>query len=63
MSTSPDATGAASSNRLATPKYFARVTVDPEAGTMVRPDGLDMAPEPLFAEARRHLVGDARAAS
>jgi hypothetical protein len=30
---------------------------------MVWPDGLDMAPEPLFAEARRHLVGDARAAS
>jgi hypothetical protein len=48
---------------LSDPEYFARVTVDPEAGTMVRPDGLDMAPEPLFAEARRHLVGDARAAS
>ena len=28
-----------------------------EAGTIVWPgDGLDMAPEPLYAEARRHLV-------
>lgn len=48
---------------LRDPEYFARVTVDPEAGTITWPDGLDMAPEPLYAEARRHLVGDARAAS
>jgi uncharacterized protein DUF2442 len=33
-------------------EYFARVTVDPEAGTIAWPDGLDMAPEPLYAEAR-----------
>lgn len=45
------------------PAYFARVTVDPEAGTIAWPDGLDMAPEPLYAEARRHLVRSARAAS
>jgi hypothetical protein len=42
------------------PDYFARVTVDPDAGTIAWPDGLDMAPEPLYAEARRNL---ARAAS
>lgn len=48
---------------LRDPENFARVTVDPEAGTITWPDGLDMAPEPLYAEARRHLVGDARAAS
>jgi hypothetical protein len=44
------------------PAYFARVEVDPEAGTITWPDGLDMAPEPLYSEARRHLVDTARAA-
>jgi hypothetical protein len=39
---------------LRDPKYFARVAVDSEAGTLSWPDGLDMAPEPLYAEARRH---------
>lgn len=43
--------------------YFARVAVDPEAGTIGWPDGLDMAPEPLYDEARRHPVREARAAS
>lgn len=38
---------------LLDPEYFARVTVDPEAGTITWPDGLDMAPEPLYAEVRR----------
>jgi hypothetical protein len=42
--------------------YFARVELDPEAGTIAWPDGLDMAPEPLYAEARRHPVRTARAA-
>jgi hypothetical protein len=37
---------------LRDPDYFARVTVDREAGTIAWPDGLDMAPEPLYAEAR-----------
>jgi hypothetical protein len=37
---------------LRDPDYFARVTVDPEAGTITWPNGLDMAPEPLYAEAR-----------
>ena len=36
--------------------YFARVAVDPEAGTIAWPNGADMAPEPLYAEARRNLV-------
>jgi hypothetical protein len=44
------------------PAEFARVEVDAEAGTITWPGGLDMAPEPLYAEARRHLVQDARAA-
>jgi hypothetical protein len=37
---------------LRDPEYFARVAVDREAGTIAWPDGLDMAPEPLYAEAR-----------
>jgi Protein of unknown function (DUF2442) len=41
---------------LADPSYFARVTVDPDAGTIAWPNGTDMAPEPLYEEARRHLV-------
>jgi hypothetical protein len=41
---------------LRDPGYFARVEVDPEAGTITWPDGLDMAPEPLYEEARRNLV-------
>jgi Protein of unknown function (DUF2442) len=41
---------------LRDPEYFARVTVDPELGTIAWPDGADMAPEPLYDEARRHLA-------
>jgi hypothetical protein len=47
---------------LADPAYFARVEVDAEAGTIAWPDGPDMAPEPLHAEARRHPAPSARAA-
>lgn len=36
------------------PTYFAQVTVDPEAGTVVWPDGLDLAPEPLYERALAH---------
>ena len=36
------------------PAYFAQVTVDPEAGTIVWPDGIDLAPEPLYEQARAH---------
>jgi len=46
---------------LRDPDYFARVEVDPEAGTITWPNGLDMAPEPLYTEARRHLVDHGRA--
>jgi hypothetical protein len=41
---------------LRDPEYFARVEVDSEAGTITWPDGLDMAPEPLYEEARRHRI-------
>jgi Protein of unknown function (DUF2442) len=36
------------------PAYFAQVAVDAEAGTIVWPDGLDLAPEPLYQQARTH---------
>ena len=36
------------------PAYFAQVTVDPEAGTIVWPNGIDLAPEPLYEQARAH---------
>jgi hypothetical protein len=41
---------------LRDPAYFARVAVDPQSGTIAWPNGTDMAPEPLYEEARRHLV-------
>lgn len=41
---------------LRDPAYFARVTVDAEAGTITWPNGIDMAPEPLYAEARANLA-------
>ena len=47
---------------LRDPLYFARVNVDREAGTIAWPNGVEMAPEPLYAEARRHLVGTTAAA-
>ena len=46
---------------LRDPNVFARVQVDEEAGTICWPDGLDMAPEPLYAEARRHPAPSAHA--
>jgi hypothetical protein len=48
---------------LGDPSYFARVEVDAEAGTIAWPDGLDLAPEPLYAEARRHPIQATRAAT
>jgi hypothetical protein len=41
---------------LADPAYFAQVRVDPECGTVVWPNGFDMAPEPLYEEALEHQV-------
>lgn len=40
-------------------RYFAQVRVDPEAATIVWPNGLDMAPEPLYEEVRRHPLAAA----
>jgi len=37
---------------LRDPAFFARVAVDPESGTIVWPNGVDMAPEPLYETAR-----------
>jgi Protein of unknown function (DUF2442) len=36
------------------PDYFARVSIDSVAGTVVWPDGIDLAPEPLYAQAHAH---------
>jgi hypothetical protein len=36
------------------PAYFAEVTVDPEAGTVAWPDGIDLAPGPLYEQAKAH---------
>ena len=39
---------------LSVPNYFARVRVDPEARTVTWPNGEDLAPEPLYEQARAH---------
>ncbi len=36
------------------PAYFAQVTADPEAGTVVWPGGIALAPEPLYEQAKAH---------
>jgi hypothetical protein len=36
---------------LADPAFFAQVRVDRQAGTIAWPNGVDLAPEPLYAEA------------
>jgi Protein of unknown function (DUF2442) len=41
---------------LSDPRRFAEVVVDSQMGTIAWPSGLDMAPEPLYAEARAHLA-------
>jgi uncharacterized protein DUF2442 len=47
---------------LGAPAYFARVRVDVDAGTIAWPDGIDLAPEPLYEEARRNPVHPATSA-
>ena len=41
---------------LRNPTYFAHVSVDADAGTIAWPNGVDLAPEPLYDEARRHAI-------
>jgi Protein of unknown function (DUF2442) len=36
------------------PTYFARAAADPESGTVVWPGGIDLAPEPLYEQAKAH---------
>lgn len=44
---------------LRDPSYFAQVSVDPEAGTIAWPNGLDLAPEPLYEQAHAHPLAAA----
>ena len=39
---------------LGDPDYFAQVRVDPDSGTIAWPNGVDLAPEPLYEQARLH---------
>jgi hypothetical protein len=41
---------------LADQAFFAQVRVDPEIGTVVWPNGVDMAPETLYERACEHEV-------
>jgi Protein of unknown function (DUF2442) len=47
---------------LTDPLYFARVHVDPKAGTIAWPNGVDLAPEPLYEKARLNPVQSASSA-
>jgi hypothetical protein len=40
------------------PAFFAEVHVDTQFGTLAWPNGLDMAPEPLYDEARRNPIAE-----
>jgi hypothetical protein len=42
------------------PRYFARVRVDPEQGTVVWPNGADLAAERLYDEVSAHVSGRSR---
>lgn len=44
---------------LRDPVFFAQVSVDPEAGTIAWPNGLDLAPEPLYEQAHAHPLAAA----
>jgi len=41
---------------LRDPRFFACVAVDPESGTITWPNGVDMAPEPLYESASLNPV-------
>lgn len=41
------------------PAYFARVEVDSDSGTVVWPGGIDLAPEPLYEQAKTHPLATA----
>jgi hypothetical protein len=41
------------------PAYFAQAAVDAEAGTVVWPGGIDLAPEPLYEQAKAHPLAAA----
>jgi Protein of unknown function (DUF2442) len=41
---------------LRDPVYFARLKADAEAGTIVWPNGADVAPETLYARAKQHAA-------
>jgi len=41
------------------PALFAQVAVDVEAGTVVWPGGIDLAPEPLYEQAKGHPLAAA----
>jgi hypothetical protein len=43
---------------LRDPRFFARVFVDRGGGTIAWPNGVDMAPEPLYDQARANPVAD-----
>ena len=36
------------------PGHFAEIMIDPKAGTIVWPGGIDLAPEPLYEQAKAH---------
>jgi hypothetical protein len=44
---------------LGNPAFFARVSVDQESGTIAWPGEIDLAPEPLYEEARRNPIAPA----
>jgi Protein of unknown function (DUF2442) len=41
------------------PEFFGQVSVDAEAGTVMWPNGIDMAPEPLYEQAHAHPLAAA----
>jgi hypothetical protein len=49
--------------RLRDPGFFSQVRVDQQLGTVVWPGDVDLAPEPLYAEARQRRVARGSRAS